>query len=46
MFGRILSNSQLVGEQQLDFSAYAPGMYIVRFTTTDGRTAVVKVTRR
>ena len=46
MFGRILSNSKLVGEQQLDFSAYAPGMYIVRFTTTDGRTAVVKVTRR
>lgn len=46
MFGRILSNSQLVGEQQLDFSAYAPGMYLVRFTTTDGRTAVVKVTRR
>ena len=46
MFGRILFNSQLVGEQQLDFSAYAPGMYLVRFTTTDGRTAVVKVTRR
>ncbi len=46
MFGRILSNSQMSGEQQLDFSAYAPGMYIVRFTTTDGRTAVVKVTRR
>lgn len=46
MFGRILSNSQMSGEQQLDFSAYAPGMYIVRFATTDGRTAVVKVTRR
>ena len=27
MFGRILSNSQMSGEQQLDFSAYAPGMY-------------------
>ena len=46
MFGRLLSNSQMSGEQQLDFSAYAPGMYLVRFTTTDGRTAVVKVTRR
>ena len=46
MFGRLLSSSQMSGEQQLDFSAYAPGMYLVRFTTTDGRTAVVKVTRR
>ena len=47
LYGRVLTRSQLSSEEAvLDFGSYASGIYMVRFITTDGRTAVVKVTRR
>lgn len=47
MLGRVLMSQQVTSENtQLDLGAYTPGMYMIRFVSTDGRTAVLKVSKR